>query len=136
MQVAQAAQAPLDALGLEGVPNTVRRERLLLTLAGLFVFANRVGLLLVGGQPISDLWPLGVWLVCAAGGHLALNRLVPDRDPLIFPTVMLLAGWGLTLVARLAPPFATRQVIWLMLGTGALAAAVAEWPLFQRRWIC
>lgn len=108
------------AFDAEGLPRPARRERLLLVLAGLFVAANRLALLLVGGQPVVALWPLAVWLACAAGAHTILNRQVPKRDPFIFPTVMLLAGWGLTLVARLAPPFAARQAVWLVVGTGAL----------------
>lgn len=108
--------------------SVARRERTLLGLAGLFVVANRVALALVRGQSISGLWPLVVWLACAVGAHLALERLAPQRDPFILPTVMLLAGWGLTLVARLAPPFATRQAIWLVLGTGAMVGVAALPP--------
>jgi peptidoglycan glycosyltransferase len=123
-----ASQAtPLD-LDIASVPNPARRERVLLVLAGLFVLANRVALLFVQAGQVSDLWPQAVWLACVVGAHLALNRFAPERDPLIFPTVMLLAGWGLTLVARLAPPFASRQAIWLVIGTGALVAMTALPP--------
>jgi cell division protein FtsW (lipid II flippase) len=97
----------------------VARERTLLALAALFVALNRLGLLLARGEPWLALWPVGMWLLCAAAAHLALNRLLPLRDPFILPVVMLLAGWGLTLVARLAPPFAARQVVWLVVSSAA-----------------
>jgi peptidoglycan glycosyltransferase len=96
-----------------------RRERTLLLLAGLFVVLNRVGLLLTRQEPWVNLWAVGVWCACAIAWHLVLNRLLPKRDPFIMPVVMLLAGWGLTLVARLAPAFATRQTIWLVVASGA-----------------
>jgi peptidoglycan glycosyltransferase len=100
----------------------VRREQTLLALAFLFVFANRAVLALARAEPIIAMWPLAVWLVCTAALHIALNRLLPHRDPLILPVVMLLSGWGLTLVARLAPVFASRQTIWLVVSSVALLA--------------
>lgn len=109
-----------DWLDTTRLPVNIRRERLLLALAALFVIANRVALLLTFEQPALDLWPVGVWLLCVLGAHAAMNRFIPARDPFLYPIVMLLAGWGLTLVARLAPPFATRQAIWLAISTLAL----------------
>lgn len=102
--------------------NPVQRERVLLILAALFVILNRIALMLVRNQPLSALWPIGVWLLCAILLHMALNFSVPQRDPLIVPVVLLLTGWGLTLVARLAPPFGTRQAFWLPLCTAAAFA--------------
>ena len=121
----RATAGLLNTLNSDGDTVVTRRERLLLLLAALFVIANRVALLLVQEQSLVELWALLVWLLCAFGAHAALNRLAPGRDPLILPTVMLLAGWGLTLVARLAPPFATRQAIWLVISTGALVFIAA-----------
>jgi cell division protein FtsW (lipid II flippase) len=105
-----------------------RRERTLLLLAGVFVILNRVGLLLARQEMWVNLWAVGVWCACAVAWHLALNRLLPKRDPFIMPVVMLLAGWGLTLVARLAPPFATRQTIWLVVASGAAIFMMALPP--------
>jgi len=98
------------------------QERTLLVLALLFVALNRITLMLVQQRSWMSLWPLAIWIVCAVGMHLALDVTLPQRDPLILPVVMLLAGWGLTLVARLAPAFATRQAIWLIISaaTGTL----------------
>lgn len=101
-----------------------RRERLLLALAGLFIAANHVALTGVRGDSVVALWPVAVWAVCAAAVHAALERRLPDRDPFIFPVVMLLSGWGLNLVARLAPALAARQVMWVVVGVIALTVVV------------
>ncbi len=95
------------------------RERILLILAAIFVGLNRLGLLLVRQQRYYSMWPYAVWLVCAAGLHLALGQFVPRRDPLILPVVMLMSGWGLVLIARLAPSFARRQTLWLVIACAA-----------------
>jgi cell division protein FtsW (lipid II flippase) len=98
------------------------RERMLLGLAAVFVILNRMALTIARSERWFTLWSLLLWLGCAIGMHLTYNRLLPRRDPLILPVVLLLSGWGLTLVARLAPPFATRQTIWL--GIASLAATL------------
>lgn len=101
------------------------RERLLLALASAFVLTNQVALILARGRSPLELWPVLVWGGCAAAGHYVLNRRLPARDPLLFPLAMLLAGWGLNLIARLVPAFADRQTLWLVLGTGALLSVTA-----------
>ncbi len=101
------------------------RERLLLVLAGAFVLVNQVALILARERSPLDLWPVLVWAACALGGHVALNRRLPARDPLLFPLAMLLAGWGLNLIARLVPALADRQTLWLGVGTGALLGVTA-----------
>jgi peptidoglycan glycosyltransferase len=99
---------------------TTRREWLLLSLAALFVTLNHLGLLLASRGRWFDLWPLAVWFACTLVAHFLLNRLLPQRDPTILPIVMVLSGWGLVLIARLAPPFVVRQTIWLIVSTLAL----------------
>jgi len=98
---------------------------LLLALAGAFVLINQVALILARSRPALDLWPVLVWGACAAAGHSILSRRLPARDPLLFPLAMLLAGWGLNLIARLVPSFADRQTLWLVMGTGALLGLTA-----------
>lgn len=61
-----------------------------------------------------------VWGICAIGGNFILNRYLPERDTLLFPLVMLLCGWGIVLIERLAPNFADRQAIWLLVSVGAM----------------
>lgn len=101
------------------------RERVLLTLAGLFLLLTESGLIIVRASSILNYWHVVAWIGCAAVGHVILERRLPRRDPFIFPIVMLLSGWGLTLIERLAPPFATRQSIWLIVSVGAMLAIVS-----------
>jgi cell division protein FtsW len=72
----------------------------------------------------ADWVHLLAWAGCAAGGKWLLDRRLPRRDPLIFPLAMFLAGWGLILIERLAPPFADRQTVWLIVGTVTMLAVV------------
>ncbi len=101
------------------------RERLLLVLAGLFVLVAYTGLILVRGSGITSYWHVPVWIMCAAAGHVFLSRRLPRRDPFLFPIIMLLSGWGLALIDRLAPPFAIRQTVWLVVSVAALMAVIA-----------
>lgn len=109
-------------------------ERLLLVIAGAFILVNFTALAVL--QTPSDLAHWGhfaVWLACAIGGQTVLERRLPRHDPLIFPLAMLLSGWGLVLIDRLAPPFADRQSIWLALSVGAMVL-VAIFP-YTLRWL-
>ena len=72
------------------------RERLLLAIAGLFLLTIQSGLTATRSLDIGNLWYTIIWIICAVAGHLALRRRLPRRDPFLFPTVMLLSGWGLT----------------------------------------
>ncbi len=109
----------------EQARNLARRERLLLTLAGVFIVLNHVTLIVARGRALGILWPIGVWAAGAAVGHRALNRRLPLRDPLLFPLAMFLTGWGLNLIARLVPRYAYRQTLWLVIGLGALIVLAA-----------
>ncbi len=106
--------------GEAAIRQNVQRERVLLALAAVFVGLNRVALALVRQEPWVALWPLAIWVSCVLISHMMLSRLLPRRDPLILPVIMMMAGWGLTLVARLAPPFATRQTVWLAISSVGL----------------
>jgi len=103
------------------------RERGLLLLAALFVIVSQAGLALARAESPLSFWPILVWMACCAALHLALNTLLPNRDSAIAPVAMLLAGWGLVLIARLAPPFVSRQAVWLVISTLA-AIGVALLP--------
>ncbi len=101
---------------------TAHIERRLLLLSGAFLTVNLLALLLVRGLPLlSALVPLVVWSLCAAAGHVTLNRWLGQRDALLFPLAMFLSGWGLILIKRLAPPFADRQAVWLLLAVAAMS---------------
>ena len=106
---------------------TARREVQLLALACAFVLLATVALALApfarAGSWAFESWNLNLvifalaWLACALTSTLALRRLLPNHDPYILPITFLLAGWGLTLIGRLAPGFGLRQTAWLVVAT-------------------
>ena len=55
---------------------------------------------------------------------------------------MLLSGWGLTLIDRLAPPFAARQTVWLIIAVGVMLALATlpghlRWlSNYRYLWLC
>jgi cell division protein FtsW (lipid II flippase) len=101
-----------------------RAEALLLGLAGLFTLLGFATLSLVrfGGLRPGALLPGAVWLLLMTAAHLALNRAIPRRDPLLLPVVALLTGWGLLIVDRLEPALTWSHVGRLALGVAALGA--------------
>jgi cell division protein FtsW (lipid II flippase)/cell division protein FtsI/penicillin-binding protein 2 len=107
------------ARGFAGSPQ--RTERLLLALAGLFVFLGALTLELAGLDHWSLVhWSLVVvWAACFGSAHVILGHFAPERDPLLLPLAGLLTGWGLVLIARLADEtFLLRQSIWLVISIG------------------
>ena len=60
-----------------------------------------------------------------------LRRALPRHDPYLLPTAYLLAGWGLAVIWRLAPGFALRQGLWLIISTAALLGVALLNPLLQ-----
>lgn len=94
-------------------------ERLLLVAAGVFVGLCWALLLVVRSSVLSDAWPFLIWCLACLAGHISLNQTVPRRSGVVFPVVMLLSGWGSVLVTRLAPAFAVRQVIWVIVAVFA-----------------
>lgn len=104
-------------------------ERGLLALAAAFVAvtAANYGLATSGRISWTHLWPPAAWVVVMTGAHLVLDRWRPLRDPLLLPIAGLLTGWGLVLVRRLAPPFAARQALWVLI-SAAVMLLVALWP--------
>ncbi|MBX3061457.1 MAG: FtsW/RodA/SpoVE family cell cycle protein [Anaerolineae bacterium] len=98
------------------------RERLLLSVAGLFVLTAH--LVLLGARPerLPLLIGAGIWVICASVGHVVLSWRLPNRDPFLFPITMLLSGWGLEMIARLEPFFAMRQIGWLVVSAAVLCA--------------
>lgn len=64
-------------------------------------------------------WSVGVILV-----HKQLIRYAPQRDPLVFPIISLLSGWGLLTIWRLDAQFGLRQSIWLIACSLVLSAGL------------
>jgi cell division protein FtsW len=69
--------------------------------------------------------PLVLLLVFGIVGWAVLVWRVPARDPLLYPVVVLLCGWGLIEVARLQETFLIRQLIWVSIGMTALLLVAA-----------
>lgn len=66
-------------------------------------------------------WPmLLAWFAAAWMAHLHLRKRLPDSDPFIFPIAVLLSGWGLLIIYRLAPVFGLRQGLWMLISLGIL----------------
>ena len=101
-------------------------ERVLLSLAALFVATGFILLALLARLSfVLSLVSFVVWAASFIATHVLLNRLLPCRDPLLLPVVALLCGWGLVEIARLAPPFLERQIVWLPISLAALLAVSA-----------
>ncbi|MCS7072399.1 MAG: FtsW/RodA/SpoVE family cell cycle protein, partial [Anaerolinea sp.] len=110
----------------ERVSQPHRVELLLLAIAGVFLLVNGIGLAVVRGSLVlSDILPLVIWGGCAAAGSAVLNRTVPQRDPFLFPLAMFMSGGGLIAIERLAPPFADRQMVWLIVSTAVFMLVVS-----------
>lgn len=102
-----------------------RVELALLGAALVFIVVSTLALSLVRGEFTPGNWlHLLAWTLCAVIGSALLHRRLPRRDPLLFPLTMFMSGWGLILIERLAPPFAERQAIWLIVATAALLLVV------------
>src|SRR3990172_864826 len=112
------------------------RERALLLVAGAFVVAGFVQLSIV--DPLSMgaslyLAAFVVWALVFGVAHLALDRYLPGRDPLILPIVALLTGWGLIEVARLSRTDALGKVRWVVVSAGVMLVVAAA-PR-ELRWL-
>jgi cell division protein FtsW (lipid II flippase) len=106
--------------------NVVRRERILLAIAGAFVLTGALALHLT--RPHFSVLDLSLttlaWILAFTAAHAMLHHHLPGRDPLLLPSVALLTGWGLLLIGRLAPNFLLRQIIWLGVSVAALGAII------------
>ncbi|MCR4405709.1 MAG: FtsW/RodA/SpoVE family cell cycle protein [Anaerolineae bacterium] len=110
----------------------------LLALAILFTGTGFVSLSLVerGYVAWGTLWPAIVLGGASLAAWAVLRRWLPAGDPLLLPIAALLCGLGLVLIARLAPNFLGRQVLWVVLGLGAMLAVALLPPApYNLRWL-
>ncbi len=117
----------------EAIWQAQRRERMLLLIAVAFVLSASLSLILARGAAFTELWHMAVWALCALVAHLALNRWLPRRDPFLLPLTLLLAGWGIVQIDRVAPFFAARQTLWLVVASLALIG-ITRLPV-NLRWL-
>jgi cell division protein FtsW (lipid II flippase) len=57
-------------------------------------------------------------------GWIAIRRMAPRADPVLYPTASLLGGLGLAMLYRLRPDVADQQALWLFLGLGVFIAVL------------
>ena len=91
-------------------------------IVAFFVFSNAVGLsLAIEGQIKAQHFfgPI-IWLVVHAATVTLLLKYRPTFDPIILAILMLLSGWSILLVDRLALNFLSRQISWVVLGTAVV----------------
>lgn len=100
-------------------------------IAILFVSLNGLALQLTDSiDPVYQaiFWiGLAVWAGLYSTGEYWLQQKKPGQDRFIYPLVGLLLGWGILLVARLAPNFLMRHLLWVGLGLGTMLL-VAQLP--------
>ena len=119
-----------SAIFRDQVEENDRREALLLGLAFAFLCLTSLALYLAPAvktrtaEALGSRWQhfsvLPVWLIAAVALRRTLQRLRPLRDPFILPVGLLLSGWGVLTIWRLAPGFGMRQMGWFVLGVGAM----------------
>lgn len=109
-------------------------ELLLLGLAGGFIAVNLLALAILRPDDwLRSGFMFAVWVICAVKGHQILDQHLPQRDYFLFPAIMFLCGWGLVVINRLAPRFADRQTIWMLVAVAALLSSAILPQLL--RWL-
>jgi peptidoglycan glycosyltransferase len=68
---------------------------------------------------------LGILIALFLGAHVAIRRLAPEADGMVFPLVALLNGIGYVFIARLDPDLAENQATWTLVGIVAFVATLA-----------
>ena len=114
-------------------PANGRHVYLLLAFAGMSVAAGMAAIALTRPSGQVQWAGLVIWIACAFVGTAVLNRYLPARDPLLFPLAIFLSGWGLVAIQRLAPSFADRQALWLVISVATMLFA-AVFPHLLR-WL-
>ncbi len=99
-----------------------QREHRLIQLSAVFLFIYSMILTLAPAVRAQTLdTPLrlshwigfGLWCIFAFIFQRIIARVLPDRDPILFPLALLLSGWGLLTIWRLDSGFGLRQSLWL-----------------------
>ena len=75
--------------------------------------------------------PFLVWLFWVLLIQRTLKKKLPNRDPLIFPIVALLSGWGLLNICRLSSSLGLLQMLWLSVGCLVIILAINARNLTQ-----
>jgi len=100
----------------------LRWQGLLLVITFVFLLTNAIALSLStsGNAWWDHLQGPILWSLVMGTAFFLLAIFKPSNDPLILPIYGLLTGWGILLVDRLAANFLSRQLLWLLIGTGIM----------------
>ena len=94
------------------------KERALFLLGILFTGFALLQLGLVRNNlSLTTFIPLIVFAGCSGVSVYVLHLRRQPGDPVLLALIYFLSGLGLALIARLAPNFLTRQLIWLVVAT-------------------
>ncbi|MGC9396678.1 MAG: FtsW/RodA/SpoVE family cell cycle protein [Anaerolineae bacterium] len=122
------------------LPTIIKLENLLVAIPVCFVFLGAAMLYFAAPMPSLTLQRLTAlvmgWLGIWGATYVLLRRKLPGADPFLIPLASLLTGWGLLLLARMAPSFLPRQILWLAISCGALCAValIPTLPRLLRRY--
>jgi len=122
------------------LPTIIRPEKLLVAIPVFFVFIGAATLYFAAPTPSLTLQRLIAlvvgWMGIWGATYVLLRRKLPGADPFLLPLASLLTGWGLLLLARMAPSFLPRQILWLGISCGALCvvALIPTLPRLLRRY--
>ena len=105
---------------------TRNRELLNLAFACLVASTAFASVWIAGSGTVSAAW-VG-WALALAGlyvvAHLVVRRTAPLADPTLLPLTALLTAVGLTVIYRLDPDSARKQLVWVAIGVGVLAVVM------------
>jgi peptidoglycan glycosyltransferase len=122
--VAQARRrAPVSSLG-----QTRRRAELGLLVLAIAITGGAYTLASLGqtSSVPANIGPFfAIITVLFFAAHLAIRRLAPEADGLLFPLVALLNGIGYVFIARLDPKLADNQATWTFVGIAAFVLTLA-----------
>ena len=79
---------------------------------------------------------IALWFGAGTTGLIGLQRLRNGHDVILFPSVMILCGWGIVTIWRLQGVYALRQAFWVCIGTGVMLVTVRwfHWILALRKY--
>ena len=106
---------------------TARTRELLNLLFALVVASTAFASVWIAGSGTVSLAWAG-WALALAGlylvAHIVVRRTAPLADPTLLPLVALLTAVGLTVIYRLDPDSARKQLVWVAIGVGVLAVVM------------
>jgi cell division protein FtsW (lipid II flippase) len=102
------------------------RELVNLLFAGVVASTAFASAWIAGSGTVSAAW--AGWALALGGlylvAHLVVRRTAPLADPALLPLAALLTAVGLTVIYRLDPVDARKQMVWVAIGIGVLSAVM------------